>query len=73
MMEAVRTSETSVDIILHGSTSQKTILNIYIMYLKQESIYCFHWGPVQVLKVDYVIRNRYCGLHSRDRRSPQDG
>jgi len=26
MMEAVRTSETSVDNLLHGSTSQKTIL-----------------------------------------------
>jgi hypothetical protein len=30
MMEAVRTSETSVRIILHGSTSQKTILNIIL-------------------------------------------
>jgi hypothetical protein len=28
MMEAARTSETSVDNILHGSTSQKKILNV---------------------------------------------
>jgi hypothetical protein len=28
MMEAVRTSETSVDNLLHGSTTQKTALNI---------------------------------------------
>jgi hypothetical protein len=31
MMEAVRTSETSVDIILHGSITQKTALNITLL------------------------------------------
>jgi hypothetical protein len=30
MMEAVRTSETSVDNFLHGSISQKTTLNIIL-------------------------------------------
>jgi hypothetical protein len=34
MMEAVRTSEMSVDIILHGSTSQKTILNIILAAMR---------------------------------------
>jgi hypothetical protein len=38
MMEAVRTSETSVDIILHGSTSQKTILNI-VSYVNSTLIF----------------------------------
>jgi hypothetical protein len=31
MMEAARTSETSVDNYIHGSTSQKTILNIALL------------------------------------------
>jgi hypothetical protein len=30
MMEAARTSETSVDNFLHGSTTQKTILNFIL-------------------------------------------
>jgi hypothetical protein len=40
MMEAVRTSETSVDNFLHGGTSQKTNLNsVYLCYLSMVVIY----------------------------------
>jgi hypothetical protein len=33
VMEAARTSETSVDNYLHGSTSQKTILNFLFLFV----------------------------------------
>jgi hypothetical protein len=38
MMEVVRISETSVD-ILHGSTSQKTILMMMVVRTSETSVY----------------------------------
>jgi hypothetical protein len=62
-MEAARTSETSVDNLLHGSTSQKTVLNFILaaartwnshslveFYRRFRDAYCLHYQGVLMME-----------------------
>jgi hypothetical protein len=51
-MEVARTAETSVDNFLHGSTSQRTILNTMVILFKYES-------TVANTKCDELLRLLY--------------